>query len=234
MKRYKVPKKLAIILDGNRRYAKKLHLQPWKGHEFGVKKLENLFEWCRELGIKELTLYSFSTENFKRSRQEKDFLFNIFKHEFNNMKYRQDIFKNKIRVKVIGRLDMFPKDISKAMLDIMEKTKNHKNFTVNFAMAYGGRQEITDAVKKIAKGVEKGKIKVNSINENLITKNLYLQSEPDILIRPGGEFRLSNFLIWQSAYSELFFIDKLWPEFTKDDLIRCIEEFNKRERRFGR
>jgi len=167
----KVPSHIALVLDGNRRYAKKLHLQPWRGHKFGVKKLEQLMEWCRELGIKELTLYSFSTENFRRTGEEKNFLFNIFKQEFNNMKYRKDIFKNKIRINVIGRLDMFPQDIRKAMLDIMEKTKKHKNLIVNFAMAYGGRQEITDAVKKIAKGVEKGKIKVNSINENLITKN---------------------------------------------------------------
>lgn len=230
----KVPRHIAIILDGNRRYAKKLGLQPWKGHEFGIKKLEQLLKWCRELGVKELTLYSFSTENFRRTKREKDFLFNIFKREFNNMEYREDIFKNKIRINVIGRLNMFPKDIRKAMLDIMEKTKKHNNFIVNFAMAYGGRQEITDAVKKIAENVKNGKIKVNNINENLITNNLYLKSEPDLVIRPGGEVRTSNFLVWQSSYAELFFIEKLWPEFTKQDLIKCIEEFNKRERKFGR
>lgn len=229
----KVPRKIAIVLDGNRRYAKKLGLQPWKGHEFGIKKLEQLLEWCRELGIKELTLYSFSTENFRRTKTEKDFLFNIFKQEFNNMKYREDIFKNKIRINVVGRLDMFPKDIRKAMLEIMEKTKKHDNFVVNFAMAYGGRQEITDAVKKIAQNVKKGKIKADKIDENLIINNLYLKSEPDLVIRPGGEKRISNFLIWQLSYSELIFMDKLWPEFTKQDLINCIEEFNKRVRRFG-
>lgn len=230
----KVPKKIAIILDGNRRYAKKLGLQPWKGHEFGIKKLEKLFEWCREIGVKELTLYSFSTENFERTKREKDFLFGIFKREFGNMKHREDIFKNKIRINFIGRLDMFPKDIRKAMLEIMEKTKKHDKFTVNFAVAYGGRQEITDAVKKIAALVKSNKISPSSINENMITKHLRIKNEPDLVIRPGGEVRTSNFLTWQSVYSEWVFINKLWPEFTKEDLINIIKEFGQRERRFGR
>ena len=225
------PRHIAIILDGNRRYAKKIGLQPWKGHQFGVKKLEQLLDWCRELGIKEVTLYSFSTENFKRTRTEIDFLFSIFKKEFNNMMHRQDIFKNKIKINIIGRVDMFPKDIRKAMLDIMEKTKKHNGFIVNFAMAYGGRQEIVDAFKKIIK--KSKKLKPNDIDENLITSNLYLKSEPDLVIRPGGEIRTSNFLTWQSAYSEWVFINKLWPEFTKEDFNNCIEDFNKRELRFG-
>lgn len=230
----KAPKHVAIILDGNRRFAKKLGLHPWKGHEYGVKKLEGMLNWCRELGIKELTLYSFSTENFRRTKQEKDFLFNIFRKEFNNMKYREDIFKNKIKINVIGRLHMFPKEIQKAIREIMQKTKKHNKFIVNFAMAYGGRQEIVDAVKKIAQLIKNNKINANNINENTITKNLYMQSEPEMVIRPGGEKRISNFLIWQSSYSELIFTDNLWPEFTKKDLVKCIEEFNKRERRFGK
>ncbi len=230
----KIPRHIAIVLDGNRRYAKKLGLKPWKGHEFGIKKLEQLLEWCRELGIKELTLFSFSTENFKRSKKEKDFLFGIFKKEFNNMMYRDGIFKNKIRINVIGRLEMFPKDISNAMLDIIKKTKSHDKFIVNFAMAYGARQEITDAVRKIAQSVQEGMIKVEDINEDLLSNSLYIKSEPDIVIRPSGEKRISNFLLWQSSYSEFFFLDKLWPEFTKEDLIECIEEFKKRERRFGK
>lgn len=228
----KVPRHIGVILDGNRRYAKKLGLQPWKGHDFGVKKLEELLKWCQELGVKELTLYSFSTENFKRAKQERNFLFNIFKQEFSNMKHREDIFNNKIRINVIGRLNMFPKSIRKAMLDIIQKTKNHNKFIVNFAMAYGGRQEIVDAFKKIIKNSKK--LKPSQINERLITKNLYLPREPDLVIRPGGEKRMSNFLLWQSSYSELFFTDKLWPEFTKEDLINCIEEYNSIERRFGK
>lgn len=229
----KIPRHIAIVLDGNRRYAKKIGLQPWKGHELGIKKLEQLLKWCSELGIKELTLYSFSTENFKRTKREKDFLFGLFRREFGNMKYRKDIFNNKIRINVIGRIWMLPRGVRKAMLDITEKTKNHKNFTVNFAMAYGGRQEITDAVRAIIKKIADKKLNPGRVNENTIAKNLYLKSEPELVIRPGGEKRMSNFLLWQSSYSELFFIDKLWPEFTKNDLIKCIREFNMRDRRFG-
>ena len=228
----KVPKRIAIVLDGNRRYAKKLGLRPWKGHEFGVKKLEQLLEWCRDLGVKELTLYSFSTENFRRAKKEKDFLFNIFKREFSNMRYKESIFKNKVRVNVIGRIWMFPRQIRESMEEIMEKTRKHDKFIVNFAMAYGGRQEIVDAFKKIIKNSKK--LKPSQINENLIASNLYLKGEPDLVIRPSGEIRTSNFLTWQSVYSEWIFINKLWPEFTKRDLIKCIEEYNKRERRFGR
>ena len=228
----KVPKKIAIILDGNRRFAKKLGLQPWKGHEYGMKKLEELFRWCLELGIKELTLYSFSTENFNRAKNEIDFLFGLFKKKFDEIRKGRDIFKNEVRVNVIGRSYMFPKDIQKAMAEVAEKTKNNRKLTVNFALAYGGRQEIVDSFKRIIKN--NPNINPDKINEMLITQNLYLQSEPDMVIRPGGEMRTSNFLTWQSVYSEWIFIDKFWPEFTKKDLIECIEEFNRRERRYGK
>ena len=230
----KVPKKIAIILDGNRRFARKLGLQPWQGHEFGLRKLEELFKWCMELGIKELTLYCFSTENFQRAKNEISYLFGLFWKEFRKVQESKTIYKNKIKVKVIGRIGMFSQKMQKAMKEAMQKTNKNKELVVNFAMAYGGRQEITDAVKEIAKLVKGGKISPASINENMITNNLYLKSEPDLVIRPSGEKRISNFLIWQSAYSELIFINKLWPEFTKRDLIKCMEEYKKRERRFGR
>ena len=230
----KVPKHIGIVLDGNRRFAKKLGLQSLKGHEFGLKKLEDLFKWCQELGVKELTLYTFSTENFNRTKTEIDYLFGLFRNEVEKIKKEKGIFKEGIRFNFIGRISMFPKAMKDSMLDIMSKTKKYNKFIVNFAMAYGGRQEITDAVRNIAKDVEKGRIKPESINEKLITKNLYLKSEPDLVIRPGNVIRTSNFLTWQSIYSEWVFLDKLWPEFTKEDLIKCIEEFNKRERRFGK
>ena len=229
----KAPNHIAIVLDGNRRYAKKLGLNAWKGHEYGLKKLKDLFKWCEELGIKELTLYTFSTENFNRAKKEIDYLFGLFKNEVGKIKREKGIFKEGIRFNFIGRIDMFPKAMNESMLEIMEKTKKHSKFKVNFAMAYGGRQEITDAVRKIAGGIQKGRIKPENINEELITQNIYLRSEPDLVIRPGGEIRTSNFLTWQSVYSEFVFLNKLWPEFTKKDLIKCIEEFNKRERRFG-
>lgn len=228
----KVPGHVAIILDGNRRFAKKLGLQPWKGHEYGMKKLEELFKWCLELGIRELTLYSFSTENFSRAKSEIDFLFGLFKRKFNEIRKSRDIFKNDVKVNVIGRVHMFPKDIQKAITDVAEKTKNNRKLAVNFALAYGGRQEIIDSFKKIIKN--NPKINPDKINEALITQNLYLQSEPDMVIRPGGEIRTSNFLMWQSAYSEWVFPKKLWPEFTKKDLMKCIQEFNRRERRYGK
>ena len=231
----KVPGHIALVVDGNRRYARKLGLKPWKGHEFGLKRLEKLFDWCQELGIRELTLYTFSTENFRRAKKEVNYLFGLFRKEMDKIKEKKEgVFKDKIRFNFIGRLHMFDKEMRKSMLEIMEKTKNHKKFTVNFAMAYGGRQEITDAVRKIAQDVKKGRINPNKISGAMITNNLYLKSEPDIVIRPSGEIRTSNFLTWQSVYSEWFFIKKLWPEFTKRDLVKCIEEFNKRERRFGR
>lgn len=228
MKQLKVPKRIAIILDGNRRFAKKLGLQPWKGHEYGLRKLEELFKWCLELGIRELTLYCFSTENFRRSKKEIDYLFNLFWNEFNNIKEGKGVFANKVRVNIIGRQWMFPKKMQKAMQDAMKKTAKNSKLVVNFALAYGGRQEITDAVRKIIK------LSLKNIDDDIIGNYLYLKNEPDIVIRPGGEKRISNFLIWQSSYAELFFIEKLWPEFTKKDLINIIKEFNQRERRFGR
>lgn len=233
MMSFKAPNHIAIILDGNRRFAKKMGFKPWKGHEHGIKKLEELFGWCMELGIKELTLYSFSTENFKRSGQEIDFLFKLFKQKFLEIRKGKDIFKDKVKVNAIGRLEMFPEDIRKAMLEAVQKTRNNKELVVNFALAYGGRQEITDAVRKIARGIKNGRLKLDQIDENLIAKNLYLRSEPDMVIRPGGEIRTSNFLTWQSTYAEWIFTKRLWPEFTKRDLVRCIGDFNRRERRFG-
>ena len=230
----KVPRHIAIVLDGNRRFAKQLGLQPWKGHEYGLSKLEELFKWCIELGVKELTLHSFSTENFKRKREEIDYLFNLFWKEFAKVKSGQGVFKGKVRVNIIGRISMFSKKMRSAMLEAVAKTSKNKDLVVNFALAYGGRQELTDALKRIAQQIKEGRLKISKINEELITKNLYLQNEPDMVIRPGGEIRISNFLIWQAIYSELFFIDKLWPEFTKEDLIRCINEFNNRKRRFGK
>ena len=228
----KFPKKIAIILDGNRRFAKKMGLQAWKGHEFGIKKIEELIKWCLELGIKELTLYSFSTENFNRSKSEIDFLFGLFKKKFKEMKNDSEILKKGVKINIIGRVDMFPSDINKAMLEVVEKTENNDKLIVNFALAYGGRQEIADSFRKILKNSPK--LTPDQINEDLITKNLYLQSEPDMVIRPGGEHRTSNFLTWQSVYSEWIFIDKFWPEFTKKDLQDCVDEFNRRERRFGK
>jgi len=224
---------IGIILDGNRRFAKKKGLKPWMGHKYGVENVKNILEWCQDLGVKELTLYSFSIDNFKRSEKEIKFLFNLFKRHIKQLKNDKRLVENGIRINYIGRLNMFPKDIQKEMYEVMEKTKKNNKFKVNFAMAYSGRAEIVDATKKIIKKIQKSEIKFEDINESFFNENLYLSRSPDILIRPGGEKRISDFLLWQSSYAELFFTDKLWPEFTKEDLIEIINEFKQRERRFG-
>src|SRR3989344_291155 len=228
----KVPKHIGIILDGNRRFAKRLMLKPYKGHEYGAEKIEKLLEWCKELGVKEITLYCFSIENFNRPKNEFNYLMNLFKEEFTKLK--DDPRLKDIRVNFIGRVNMFAKDIRDSMNLLMEKTKNNKPYTINFAMAYGGRAEVIDATRKIAEQVKNGKLDVDKINEEVFEKNLYTASEPDLIIRTSGEKRTSGFLIYQGAYAELIFIDKMWPEFEKEDFINAIKEYSNRERRFGK
>ncbi|MBS3163183.1 di-trans,poly-cis-decaprenylcistransferase [Candidatus Woesearchaeota archaeon] len=227
-------KHIAIVLDGNRRFAKRLMLEPWKGHEYGAQKTEKLLEWCKELGIKELTLYAFSMQNFNRPKNEFDYLMNLFRDNFYKLKDDKRIYENKIRINVIGRIHLFPEDVQKAMKEIMERTKHHDKYIINFAMAYGGREELIDTIKKIGRKIEDHKISAEEINEELVDNNLYMKDQPDFIIRTGGDHRTSNFLVWQSWYSEWFFLEKTWPEFEKEDLINCINEFKSREKRFGK
>jgi len=230
----KVPRHIGIILDGNRRFAKRLMLKPWKGHEWGAKKVEKLFEWAKELGIKEATLYCFSIQNFNRPKKEFDFLMRVFKEEAEKLLKKKSKLKEEgVRINFIGRINMFPKGLYEDMKKIMEITKDNKKYIVNFAMAYGGREEVIDATVKIAKQIKDGKLNIDQINEETFSKNLYFNDEPDLIIRTGGERRTSNFLIWQSHYSEWIFLEKFWPEFEKEDLIQAIDEYKKRERRFG-
>lgn len=230
----KNPEHVGIILDGNRRFAKRLMMKPWQGHEFGYKKIRKLLNWCSELGIKEVSLYAWSFENFNRPRKEKDYIMRLFKRAFEEVKKEKDIHEKKIRINFLGRLYLFPEDVQKAMKELMETTKNYNNLVVNFCMAYGGRHEIVDAAKKIVSDVQKGKIKQEEINDEMFKNYLYTSDEPDMIIRTGGEKRLSGFLLYVSSYAELIFLEKLWPEFEKQDLIACIEEYKKRERRFGK
>ncbi|MFH1849650.1 MAG: polyprenyl diphosphate synthase [archaeon] len=229
-----MPKHIAIILDGNRRFSKKLRARPWKGHEWGAKKVEMLFSWCEEYGITELTLYTFSLENFQRSRTEVSYLMNLFRKEFDRLKDDERIARNRIRINFAGRLHLFPEDIQERMNGLMESTGKHSRYIVNFAMGYGGRAEIVDAARKIAEQVKSGRLKIEGINEETFSRNLYLSGEPDMIIRTGGEVRTSNFLNYQGAYSEWVFLEKTWPEFEKKDLADCIAEYAKRERRFGK
>ncbi len=231
----KVPRHVSIILDGNRRFAKKLMLKPWKGHEWGAKKIKELLEWSRDLGIKELTLFTFSIENFNRPKEEFDYLMNLFKKEFKELiKNQEDLHKNKLRINFIGRIEMFPKEVCDCMKELMEITKDNKEYIVNFAMAYGGRAEIIDATKKIARDIKEGKLNIENINEETFSKCLYMPDEPDLIIRTS-ESRLSGFLLWQGSYAEIIFLpDTLWPELTKEKFTECIEEYSRRQRRFGR
>lgn len=225
---------LGVILDGNRRFAKRLMMEPWKGHEYGAGKTRKLLEWSRELGINELTLYAFSTENFNRPKIEFEYLMSIFEKEFVSLIKSGDLEKNKVRVNFIGRIDMFPQKIHKLMQELMDMTNHNSQFIVNFAMAYGGRFEIVDAAKKIAELAANGKLDAKDIDEKKFSEFLYMKDEPDMIIRTSGQIRTSNFLPFQAAYSEWFFLTKMWPEFEKADLIQCIEEFKQRKRTFGK
>ena len=210
-------------------------LKPWKGHEWGAKKVEQVVEWSIKAGVKELTFYAFSIENFDRPKQEFDYLINIFENEIKSLLKKDSIaHKNKARINFIGRISMFRESLQKLTGQLQEETKNYDNIVLNFALAYGGRAEIIDAAKKISEQIKKGKLNVDDINEDVFRKNLYLESEPDLIIRTGGEKRISGFLLYQGSYSELFFVDNLWPEFSKENFNEALEEYAKRDRRFGR
>ncbi len=228
------PLHIAVILDGNRRYAKKHKLALKMGHEKGVQTVENLLKYGKENDlIKELTLYVFSAENFNRKKDEVDYLMKLFVKEFNKFKDEDYLEKYKVKFRFIGRIDMFPEEIQGIVKDLEEKSSKYDDYICNVALGYGGRQEIVDAAKKIAEEVANGDMEVDDIDEEIFKNHLYMADEPDILIRTGGDKRISNFLIWQSNYSELFFLEKLWPEVTKEDFDKIIEDFKKRERRYG-
>ena len=225
----KTPNHVAIILDGNRRYAKQHGMPTFRGHEKGFEKVGEALEWSKEAGVKELTLYCFSTENFKRSQEEVNFLFQLFRKKIREFIADQHLKERGIRIRIIGRLHLFPKDIQEEMKRVMEQTKDNGPFTLNLAMGYGSRAEITDALGSLVDtGVPEG-----GLTEEMITDSLSLSQDVDLFIRPGGEKRLSNFLLWQCSYAELIFLDTLWPEFTKEDFQQCLDEFANRERRFG-
>jgi len=233
----KVPRHLGIILDGNRRFAKKLMLKPWMGHEWGAKKFRQFLDWCRELGVQEVTAYTFSVQNFNRPKEEFDYLMKVFENEFAALSTTEEVAnlkKNGVRINYIGRTAMFPQQVQDGMKKLMELTKDNKPFVVNFAMAYGGREEVIDAVKKLGNDIKTGKVDVSQLNEEMFGNYLYLNSDPELIIRTGGEQRTSNFLPWQGIYSEWFFLEKTWPEVEKADLVQVLSEFSQRERRFGK
>lgn len=229
-----VPNHIGVILDGNRRFAKRLMLKPWKGHEWGAKKFRDFLGWCKETGIKEVTAYTFSIQNFNRPKQEFDYLMEIFRKEFTDSDFEKECHEKGIKVRFIGRTWKFPQDVQEAMKNIETKTSRNGPYTVNLAMAYGGREEVLDAVQKIAQQVKEGKLDTDAINEETFGKELYLNSDPELIIRTGGEMRTSNFLAWQGIYAEWFFIEKPWPELQKEDFQKIIAEYESRDRRFGK
>jgi len=233
-----MPSHVGVILDGNRRWARSRGLPPWSGHEEGAKRVEELLKWCIEAGIKTLTIYVFSTENFQRPREEVDAIMRLAKKYIKRAIESEEIHKHKVRVKAIGRLELLPEDLREVIGELEKATEKYNDHYLNIAIAYGGRSEIIDAVKRIAEKVKMGELEVEEINEEVFEKHLYTSHlpnpYPDLIIRTSGEERLSGFLLWQCAYSELIFLDVYWPDFRKIDFWRAIRIYQKRERRYGR
>lgn len=231
------PEHIAIILDGNRRWASSRAYNPWIGHHYGAEKVEELLRWCLELGVRSITLYAFSTENFRRSSKEVNEIMLIAKQKLAEVLKERSIHKNRLRVRAIGRLGLLPKEVQELFTKVEESTKQYNERFLNVAIAYGGRAEIIDATKEIAKRVKTGQLAPEDINEKLFEKHLYTaylpKQDPDLIIRTSGEERLSGFLSWQSAYSELCFLDINWPEFRRIDLLRAVRTYQRRKRRFG-
>lgn len=228
-----LPKHIAIIMDGNRRWAKARGLTTKDGHKAGSKNLDNIATFCNEIGIKYLTVYAFSTENWKRTKEEVSALMFILKANLDSMLRKLDL-KN-IKIRVIGEKENIPPDIQKKIDKLVEKTKNNTGLVLNIAFNYGGRAELVHSTKVIAEKVKSGEIDIEDINEKLISDSIYTagQPDPDLMIRTSHELRTSNFLPWQLTYSEFYFPDKHWPEFDREDLIEAIKIYQKRNRRFG-
>jgi len=233
-----MPNHIALILDGNRRWAKRNLILVKDGHYKGADAVENLLDWCEEFDIKIITLYALSAENLNRKDEELEYLFNLIKTRLEKLYTDQRIHKNKMRVKAIGRVELLPESIMEVLKRLEDVTKNYDKHFLNIAIAYGGQDELVDAVKKIGSKIIDGKLTVEDINKEEIESNLYTshlpQPSPDMILRTSGEKRLSGFLLWQSAYSELIFMDVFWPEFRKIDLMRAIRTFQKRSRRMGK
>lgn len=227
----KVPFHLGIILDGNRRWAKKKGLPSFEGHRRGLNNVHKIGDYCAEKGIKILTLYTFSTENWKRSKMEVSYLMKLFAESLSK-KNLERLHKKEVKLQIIGQKERLPKTLQERIENAEKLTKNNKKRILNLAISYGGRIEIIQAVKNIIKK----KIPVNKITEELINNNLWTAGlpYPDLIIRTGGVKRLSNFLTWQSAYSEFYFAKKFWPEFTEEDLNKALLDFSHRHRRFGK
>jgi tritrans,polycis-undecaprenyl-diphosphate synthase [geranylgeranyl-diphosphate specific] len=238
------PEHIAIILDGNRRWANvqesthPLLLQDKWGHKQGADIVERLLDWCHILDVKYVTLYTFSTENFARDSAEVAKIMQIAEERFRNLLKDPRVHRDKVHVKVIGRTNLLPKSVQDSIAEVEQATSTYGNYFWNFAFAYGGRAEIVDAAKTIARKVKSGELDVDNVTEGMFERYLYTshmdKQDPDMIIRTSGEERLSGFLLWQAAYSELLFLDVYWPDFRLIDLLRAIRTYQKRKRRFGK
>ena len=229
-----MPLHIAIIMDGNRRWAKEKGLDTKLGHKAGAETLEKIASYANEIGLKYLTVYAFSTENWKRTKEEVGALMVLLRNYLDKFLNRESL--RNVKIRVLGNIEnLDDKGLKDSINKIVEKSKNNTGLTLNIAFNYGGRDEIVRAVKNIAEKVKKDELTLEQIDEHLVSDNLYTanEPEPDLLIRPGGELRISNFLLWQLAYTEFLFIDKYWPDFSEEDLLEAIATFEKRNRKFG-
>lgn len=232
-----IPEHLGVILDGNRRWAIARSGIEYEGHRIGAKTSQDFLEWCLDLKIETITLYAFSIENFNRPKREVDTILGIIEEEGKRLLKDQRLHQNQIRVKALGRVDLLPKSLQEILREIEDATESYDKNYLNIALAYGGRTEIIDAARKIARDVGEGSVKPEEIDEQFFMKYLYTahlpNPYPDLIIRTSGEERLSGFLLWQSAYSEFCFLDVYWPEFRRIDLLRAVRTYQQRKRRYG-
>ena len=223
-------------MDGNRRYAESLGILPHEGHIVGKSTLENLSDWCRNLNIAYLTVYAFSLENFSRPKEELEPLMDLFEESFRSAGDDPRVHENRVRIRAIGHREMLPDKVVKSIEYAESRTREYSDFNYNLAVAYGGRQELVRSMEKIAKKIKRGELNPEDIDADLISSNLYTSDlpDPDLILRTSGEERISNFLLWQLAYSELYFADVYWPDMRKIDFLRAIRSFQKRKRRLGK
>ena len=228
-----LPKTLALIPDGNRRWARKHRSSIMNGYSSGVKKFIEFSEWCADYGINSVTVWAFSTENFKRSMKEREILFSIYKRAAKDKDIIKRLHANNTRLKIVGNKSLLPKDLKMALHKIEDETKCYKDRIINVMISYGGRDDILHAIKGLAADIKTKSVK---INEEVLRRYLISNTIPDVdfIIRTSGEHRLSGFIPWQSVYSELYFSNKLWPDFTKKDLHYALMDYNARQRRFGK
>ena len=234
IKKKDIPVHVAIIMDGNGRWATKRNLHRIEGHRAGSKILKNIVITSIKLGIKYLTVYSFSVENWQRPKNEVKDLMNLFVETLS--KELNSLNKNGVKLVLVGQKESIPREVLKSFEDAEFKTKNNKRLVLNIALNYGSRQEIVSAAKKIYDAVREGKLKIEKLDENILSDFLYTKNcpDPDLLIRTSGEYRISNFLLWQIAYTELYFTKTLWPDFDRKQFLKAIYNYQKRDRRFGR